>query len=190
MNQCDKYMKLGIGIMQKITLTYDISEKRWTFDTSEMITGRNEIHFCFSSNLPRTRFNKLAFSYEIKQNDQILDSNRYPPNGVEYQYADSGPIAVSGFTFEPDKKYYIIVSATNEGHSRQDTFEVVGIRPPKPPFDSWSWNGEAWEAPKPMPKDGFYEWIESTQTWNKLADFNANFVPNEIRPQPGDGPNP
>lgn len=176
--------------MQKIIFTYDTIERRWHKDDSGMIPGRNELHFCFVSNLPRTRFSNLEFSYEIKHNDQLLASEKYPANGVNYEYADAGPLAIAGFEFEPEKKYYVTVRASNEQKERSDTFEIVGVRPPKPPFDSWTWNGEAWVAPVPMPTDGFYEWIESKQFWNKIADFNANFMPNEIRPQPVDGIKP
>lgn len=168
--------------MSYIKFTYDVDENRWSMDSSIIQFDRNELHFCFVSSTERTRFKNLNFSYSIKNNDQVVGSGNYPPEGVEYQYADLGPLAVSSFSFSPDQKYYITVAASNSDRHREDTFEVVGIRPIKPPFDSWTWNGEKWTAPVPMPTDGFYEWHESLQKWNKRADLNAAPDVDRIRP--------
>lgn len=45
--------------------------------------------------------------------------------------------------------------------------------PPRPAFPSWVLNEETclWEAPKPMPTDGFhYEWDELNQVWEQMTE--------------------
>lgn len=43
------------------------------------------------------------------------------------------------------------------------TVEADGLRPPSP-YPSWTWDGEAWVAPVPMP-DGPHSWDEDAQAW-------------------------
>jgi hypothetical protein len=171
--------------MSYIKFTYDVDENQWFFDAGNIQVGRNELHFCFISNTNKTRFKDLQFSYSVKIADKIVASGSYPPPGVVYQTADSGPLAISSATFDPDKKYYVSVSASNSGTFKEATFEVTGIRPPKPPFDSWSWNGENWVAPVPMPTDGIYDWHESRMAWNKLTELNAAQAVEKLKPDDG-----
>ena len=45
--------------------------------------------------------------------------------------------------------------------------------PPKPEFKSWTLNEDTclWEAPIPMPQDGFhYEWDELNQVWEQMTE--------------------
>jgi hypothetical protein len=168
--------------MSYIKFTYDVDENVWFFDASNKQVGQNELHFCFASTTEKVRFKNLNFSYSIKHNDEVVENGTYPPTGVEYQYTDSGPLAIARFSFEPDQRYYITVTAANSGKYREDTFELVGIRPPKPPFESWSWNGETWAAPLPLPTDGIYEWHESKLVWHKLTDLPVDDDPERQRP--------
>ena len=50
------------------------------------------------------------------------------------------------------------------------TWDGVGFATPKP-FESWTLNKETyiWEAPKPAPTDGFYNWDEDKQEWVESA---------------------
>lgn len=42
------------------------------------------------------------------------------------------------------------------------------------PFDSWTWDGESWQPPIPMPDDGLsYMWDETTQEWVEM-DFDMS----------------
>lgn len=43
------------------------------------------------------------------------------------------------------------------------TMEVDGWRPP-PPYPSWSWDGQYWQAPIPDPLDGSV-WDEDSLSW-------------------------
>jgi len=43
------------------------------------------------------------------------------------------------------------------------TVEDEGLRPPAP-FSSWSWDGQAWQAPVPKP-DGEFIWDEDAGDW-------------------------
>jgi hypothetical protein len=45
--------------------------------------------------------------------------------------------------------------------------------PPRPSYPSWSLNEDTclWEAPTPMPTDGFhYEWDEANQVWEQMTE--------------------
>lgn len=47
--------------------------------------------------------------------------------------------------------------------------EDIFVRPQ--PFPSWTRNGSDWEAPVPMPTDGFqYFWEEYSSQWIKITD--------------------
>lgn len=36
---------------------------------------------------------------------------------------------------------------------------------PPSPFPSWSWTGNEWRAPKPMPSEGYWTWDEDKGEW-------------------------
>lgn len=169
--------------MSYIKFTYDTDANTWLCDATNIQFDRNELQFYFVSDEDRTRFKNLNFSYAVKHNDEVVDTGNYPPAGIEYQYADSSSaLAISAFSFAPDKKYFVTVNVNNSGKSREDTFEIVGIRPPKPPFESWTFDSNKWVAPIPMPVDGIYEWHESLQRWNKVTDLSSLPDNESIRP--------
>lgn len=48
--------------------------------------------------------------------------------------------------------------------------EEHGFMTPKP-YDSWTWNGTEWVAPKPEPTTGGeHQWNEETQTWETIPE--------------------
>lgn len=50
-----------------------------------------------------------------------------------------------------------------------DAVLIDGFWAPKPPYPSWVWSGDYWEAPIPYPEGGLsYDWNESTQSWDLL----------------------
>lgn len=43
-----------------------------------------------------------------------------------------------------------------------------GLRPPAP-YPSWTWDGQQWQPPTPMPDDGqFYRWDEASLSWQVI----------------------
>ena len=52
-----------------------------------------------------------------------------------------------------------------------------GVWRSQKPFDSWTWNGEDWEAPIPMPNDGNkYFWDEQSLSWIQVIPSEENNV--------------
>jgi hypothetical protein len=48
--------------------------------------------------------------------------------------------------------------------------EALDVFLPPKPYDSWVLNEETvdWEAPIPMPEDGYYFWNEETLSWEEV----------------------
>jgi hypothetical protein len=49
------------------------------------------------------------------------------------------------------------------------TFDGIGFAAPQP-YPSWTKNAETylWQAPVPMPEEGFWQWNEEDQTWDSV----------------------
>ena len=56
----------------------------------------------------------------------------------------------------------------NDGKSFETTVSFTTPRPVQP-YASWTWNGEQWQPPVPMPDDNIlYYWDENSLNWIKV----------------------
>jgi hypothetical protein len=72
------------------------------------------------------------------------------PNGTPFRMNYAG----IGYFYDPD-------------------FGTEGAFIPPQPYPSWTLNSETalWDAPIPMPEEGFWRWDEDTLSWIEVPDF-------------------
>ncbi|NAW33228.1 hypothetical protein [Halomonas alimentaria] len=89
-----------------------------------------------------------------------------PPPGVRYRKTDQDVLATGRVRWHPDQ--HIEVSAWCRTNAGQEVTAQASFTAPRPaqPFDSWTWDGQRWQAPTPYPDDGqAYLWDEAQQLW-------------------------
>jgi hypothetical protein len=156
--------------MNTIQAVYNILSKTWAVSLNSVSQNENELSISFiaGEGLAKTRFDNLMFGYNLKLNSEVVDSDHFPKLGVQYQWADTYPLATPILKLTPNKTYELHLYAANAGHQTEKTIEISVPKPDKP-YSSWSWSDEAleWLAPIPQPKDYPHEWNDATQSWVK-----------------------
>ena len=119
------------------------------------------------SELP-VNFDNLTFGLKVVANGEEVLEASYPPPGVKYVATDQEYISNDRVQLKADDLVTVSVWAVNGGTLYQGSEGFV-IPRPEQPYPSWTWNGDAWEAPVPYPTDGdddvFYVWDEDAGDW-------------------------
>lgn len=107
----------------------------------------------------------INFSYGFLFSDQtgVISSSTLPPPGVEMISTDQELLDIQYVELVPGTTYTLSVWFTNFGQYRSGDYVFEAPYPPKP-FPSWTWSGEYWAPPVPIPNYPA-NWDEPTLSW-------------------------
>lgn len=124
------------------------------------------IFSCNCSNNDYIKLDDFRFICELRKDNSIVDYNIHPKFGARYKRSYEDFIIKNRLrNITPDNSYQLYVSIAFSDQNIDDTFNFTAPRPPKL-YESWSWNGTEWMAPKPYPDDNkYYGWDEEKNEW-------------------------
>ena len=117
--------------MGKIHATNDFTTNTWGIDTQELAFGAVDLFISFTDGSPVTRFKKLSFGYELRQEDNIKKYGVFPPAGVTYVSSDQPYLATARLTLRPEITYTIWLWCENNGQRSEGSLTFT-----TPPDDS------------------------------------------------------
>jgi hypothetical protein len=163
--------------MSIIKTTFDIINNSW----SKIEQNFDDTHLDLQFNavgIDGVNVQNLHFGYSFTKDGNILTEGNFPTVGAldfirETNYINDRINITRGST------YNLYVWAENFGDRVDQTFEIITPIPSQP-FESWTFNGNVWTAPIPMPTDGpadaVYKWSEKQKKWflmiPPLTDFD------------------
>lgn len=151
--------------MSSIIATDDLKTLDWEVQIIDLDPTYADLYIGFTNEEPVVSFNDLQFKYELRQGENIKQYGVYPPPGVRYIRSDQAYLVVERLHLKPENTYELYLWAQNAGKG----FEIITpFTTPRPeqPYPSWTWDGEDWIPPIPMPDDGkLYVWDEATLSW-------------------------
>jgi hypothetical protein len=130
-----------------------------------VLPGTTEIHFIFTSDSEFTYFDNLTFGYQLKNNNEIIQEEKYPLNAeTHYEMTNNYPLVIDFLHLEVEKRYELIVFAEDFGKKLESYLDFVTPRPLQP-YPSWIWNNNRWEAPVGPEDDDSIIWNEDQKKW-------------------------
>jgi hypothetical protein len=151
--------------MSKIIAIDNIKTENWKVTLDDLSPYYADLQIGFTEQKPIVEFTNLRFGFSLSSDNEVLDNKEYPPANVRYVRTDQKYLITHRLKFKPETEYQLFLWAENSNIRIEHT-ETFTTPIPKQPYDSWTWNGEKWNAPVPYPDDaGDYEWNEDDQTW-------------------------
>lgn len=151
--------------MSKIIATDHFETQNWEVTFEGLAPTFADLFIGFTDDAPVVNFKGLKFKYELKQDSNIKQYGVFPSPGVKYVRTDQPYIIVERLSLEVETEYELYLWAENGGKSFDTTVNFTTPRPTRP-YESWTWDGESWCAPTPMPADDKqYTWNEEAQNW-------------------------
>lgn len=151
--------------MSKIIAKDDLEKNNWKIQFDNLSSHYADLQIGFTKEKPIVTFKGLKFGFTLKQGEQIIDTQTYPPKGVVYLSTDQEYVVTHRLKFKPDLEYQLFLWAENDKKSIQHT-ETFTTPKPLQPYPSWTWDGETWNPPIPYPQDGKdYQWDEDSLSW-------------------------
>lgn len=149
-----------------IIKAYDnLIDNQWDFIEENISSHYADLKIGFTKNEPIVEFKNLKFGFELKHNDEIIDSKNWPPENIKYRRTDQVFLVTHRLSFKPGLNYVLRVWAENDGVFVEG---FLPFSPPIPvqPFESWVWQDFSWVPPVSYPEDGgFYVWDEDSVSW-------------------------
>ena len=123
---------------------------------NNLLGTANWIQTSYNGSL-RKQFGGIGYVYD-EVNDVFIESQPFPSWTLDsdFEWQPPTPMPINGKPYE-----------WNEATQTWDLIERLQ------PFDSWTWNEEAWEwqPPTPYPDDGQpYQWNEETTSWDLITE--------------------
>jgi hypothetical protein len=158
--------------MSRILAINHFETQYWEVNLHDLGASYADLFIGFTDEAPVIEFKNLQFKYELRQGENIKQYGIYPPPGVKYVRTDQKYLVIERLNnLRPDEIYELYMWAMNDGESFETTTKIIVSRPPQP-YDSWTWDGEQWNAPLQYPDGGkAYVWNETNQTWEMIPEL-------------------
>jgi len=151
--------------MSEIRAYDNLKDNIWDVVEQDISSNYADLRIGFTDEEPTVEFKNLKFGFELKHNDEIIDSKNWPPENIKYRRTDQMFLVNHRLKFNPDTDYELFIWAENNGIRAEKTYMFTTPIPPQP-YPSWVWDGQIWNSPIPYPTDGNdYTWDEDSQTW-------------------------
>lgn len=152
--------------MSRIKALYNIQNKGWTITSQDVEPLQTFLAIHFETD---TELKHFKFGYEIFEDGELKQVGEFPPLGLKYKMSDLAHLNEYPTMLKYNSNYKIIFWAEDAGERSYHDYEFV-CPAPKPPYASWTWNGEKHVAPKLDPSDPSditksYVWNEDSQEW-------------------------
>jgi hypothetical protein len=155
--------------MSRLIAKDDFNTQNWLVTEEELSSYYADLCIGFTDQEPIINFINLKFGFTLSLNNEVIETQSYPPENVRYLQTDQEFLVIHRLSFSPKETYSLFMWAENDGKRYEYTYDFTTPLPPQP-YSSWTWNGEIWEAPVPYPNDGeYYEWNEDTQEWDLMV---------------------
>lgn len=139
--------------------------------TNDLKANPENIPYSIGFKIPGQKnivFKDLSFNISIFKDGEEIFSKTYPETGQKFISSNQSYLVsdlVEGI--KPLTEYSIVVSASHNNESFEDSFSIKTPEPFKP-FPSWTYDADLGDfvPPIPYPEDGRdHEWSESSQSW-------------------------
>jgi hypothetical protein len=150
--------------MSKIFAT-DSIDTGWHVDFIDLAPTWADLYIRFTNQAPVVEFKDLKFKYELRQNNNIIQTQTFPPSNTKYVRTDQPYLVVERFSLDIETEYELYLWAENDAKSFETTVFFTTPRPAQP-YKSWTWDGEHWNPPVAHPDDSDnYNWDEESGSW-------------------------
>jgi hypothetical protein len=153
--------------MSKIFATDDFNTGTWSLNIEDLAFNYADMFITFTETAPVVVFDNLSFGYELTTGDTVVQTNSFPPEGVNYVQSDQPYLVCERLLLEMETTYSLFLWCVNGGNRFEKDFSFTTPRPTQP-FASWTWDSSnlEWVSPTPYPDDGnLYDWDEDTTSW-------------------------
>jgi hypothetical protein len=151
--------------MSKIIAVNNLVSNEWQVTFEELKHDYAQLHIMFKGNAPVIDFVDLKFKYIIKHNSEIKQSGEFPIGDIQYIRSEGEYLETLFIPLVMETEYELYLWSENNGQICEKTISFTTPKPEQP-FPSWSWDGESWIAPIPMPGDNRpYDWDEENKKW-------------------------
>jgi hypothetical protein len=157
--------------MSIVQATLELDKKKWTVENAAA-PGKQSIALQVNvADAETASINHFSFGYTLTLNDSVVAQCKFPEVGTIISIAPTNLISET-ILVTPNTTYSLYLWAENGGDRTEKTFELRTPIPPQPHL-SWTWNGNAWVSPVPLPTNGpkgaAYKWSEAQQKWILLV---------------------
>jgi hypothetical protein len=158
--------------MSIVRATFDIINKTWSLTEVSPAVNYIDLQFNWISNSEETSINNFKFGYILTDGNTTITEGIYPTVG-NLEFAKNTPLITNRILMSSNTEFLLDVWSEYES-VRIDARLVFSTPRPLKPYESWTWNGETWVAPIPMPEIGpqkadgswdSYVWSEKQQKW-------------------------
>lgn len=158
--------------MSIVRATFDVINKTWSLTEVSPAVTWIDLQFNWISSSGETTISNFKFGYKLTNGDTAIVEGIYPTVG-NLESAKTTPLINSRIVLLSNTEFTLAVWAEYES-VRTDTQLVFSTPTPPKPYESWTWSGEAWVPPVPMPEIGppdetgrfdTYVWSEKQQKW-------------------------
>ena len=158
--------------MSIVRATFDLINKTWSLTEVSPAVNYIDLQLNFTPNTDETAIRHCKFGYKLINNDITIVEGIYPTVG-NLESAKTTPLINNRIVVPSNTEFLLDVWAEYES-VRTDSRLVFSTPISPKPYESWTWNGETWVPPIPMPEIGTqkadgswdsYVWSEKQQKW-------------------------
>lgn len=157
-----------------ITIAFSLEEGSITFNHSNASDIDKDLIFSVPVN---TNLSGLTMNYNLSDQDSTVIQASFPEEDATFIMTDQPYIRCDRVRLVQGRSYTLSVTFSINGSSYTDTLTFVGD-PPEQPYPSWTFDGEVWQPPTPMPISGVgqadlnvYDWDEPTLSWVPVGGY-------------------
>ena len=108
-----------------IYATDDLYTNSWSLKIVELRHDFADLHIGFTAGPPIVSFKDLKFGYELREGNDIISYNTWPPAGVKYRRSDQIYLVTQRISFpEPGKSYILHLWVENENKRIEKDFQL------------------------------------------------------------------
>ncbi len=149
--------------------TFNTSSRTWSFEHDDA-PDWVEVRIGFAEDGIPVDLRDWTFGFVATVDGEQVASAEHPKGGIRYVSSDEPFITYDAFFQPADTPVDVTFTVSKASGVYEDSVSFVVPRAPQP-FPSWSWNGETWVAPVPLPEGpGDWMWDEENQVWFDAAE--------------------
>jgi hypothetical protein len=119
--------------MSKIIAKNHFESQKWEVTFENLSNSYADLYIGFTDIEPIVKFKNLKVKYELKKNENIIQSNSFPPPNIKYVQSDQEYLINERFYLEGNTTYELYLWAENDGMSFEKTTEFTTPEVISPP---------------------------------------------------------
>lgn len=111
--------------MSKIVAKNNLNTSTWQIDIENLEPRWAHITIGFENGQEVVEFNNLKFKYELRKNENIINSKSYPEENVKYISSNQDYIEIEFLDLEPNTSYELYVWSENNEIISEKTIQFI-----------------------------------------------------------------